>query len=170
MAISLLHDPISLFPVPYLSVWCNLAVFFFHIAIIQTLRVMAIKICITTGDAAQCLFMKATYAVLKSMYAHRYWPICQARRANYLIPCNIVFKPCISFCNIKTYVVEAAEMVSMSMNALENFGRGCCIRTPQGYQHAAPLLVCHSSSSVRAEKEPVGSDAFSQLGRLMKVI
>lgn len=74
------------------------------------------------------------------------------------------------FCNIKTYVVEAAEMVSMSMNALENFGRGCCIRTPQGYQHAAPLLVCHSSSSARAEKEPVGSDAFSQLGRLMKVI
>lgn len=125
---------------------------------------------ITTGDAAQCLFMKATYAVLKSMHAHRYWPICQARRANYLIPCGIVFKPCISFCNIKTYVVEAAEMVSMSMNALENFGRGCCIRTPRGYQHATPLSVCHSSSFARAEKEPVGSDAFSQLGRLMKVI
>lgn len=61
-------------------------------------------------------------------------------------------------------------MVSMSMNALENFGRGCGIRTPQGCQHATPLLVCHSSSFVRAEKEPVGSDAFSQLGRLMKVI
>lgn len=105
---------------------------------------------------AQCLFMKATYAVLKSMYAHRYWPICQARRANYLIPCDIVFKPCISFCNIKTYVAEAAEMVSMSMNALENFGRGCCIRTPQGYQHAAPLLVCHSSSSARVEKRTSG--------------
>lgn len=61
-------------------------------------------------------------------------------------------------------------MVSMSMNALENFGRGSHIRTPQGYQHATPLLVCHSSSFARAEKEPVGSDAFSQLGRLMKVI
>lgn len=67
-------------------------------------------------------------------------------------------------------MVEAAEMVSMSMNALENFGRGSHIRTPQGYQHATPLLVCHSSSLARAEKEPVGSDAFSQLGRLMKVI
>lgn len=111
---------------------------------------MAINICITTGDAAQCLFMKAKYAVLKSMYAHRYWPICQGRGTNYLIPCDIVFKPCISFCNIKTYVVEAAEMVSMSMNALENFGTGCCIRTPQGYQHATPLLVCHSSSCARA--------------------
>ena len=54
------------------------------------------------------------------------------------------------------HVVEAAEMVSMSMNALENFGRGCCIRTPQGYQHATPLLVCHSSSSVRAEKGTSG--------------
>ena len=131
---------------------------------------VAINICITAGDAAQCLFMKAAHAALTSMYAHRYGPICQARRANYLIACDIVFKACISFCNIKTYVVQAAQMVSMSMNALGNFGRGCCIRTPQGYQHATPLLVCHSSSSARAEKEPVGSDAFSQLGRLMKVI
>lgn len=114
--------------------------------------------------------MKATNAVLKSMYAHRHWPICQARRANYLIRCDIVFKPCISFCNIKTHVAQAAEMVSMSMNALANFGRGCCIRAPQGYQHATPLLVCHSSSSIRAEEETVGSDACGQLGRLMKVI
>lgn len=83
---------------------------------------------------------------------------------------NVVFKPCISFRNIKTNVAEATEMASMSMNALGNFGRGCCIRTPQGCQHATPLSVCHSSSSVRAEKEPVGSDALSQLGRLMKVI
>lgn len=120
--------------------------------------------------AAQCLFMKEHIQCTKSMYAHRYWPICQARRANYLIPCDIVFKPCISFCNIKTHVAEAAELVSMSMNALENFGRGCGIRTPRGDQHAAPLSVRHSSSSARAEKEPVGSDAFSQLGRLMKVI
>lgn len=142
----------------------------FFTAVVQALRLMAINIWITPGDASQCLFMKATYAQLKSMYAHRYWPICQARRANYLIPCNIVFKPCISFCNIKTYMVEAAEMISMSMNALGNFGKGGCIRTPQGYQHAAPLLVCHSSSSVRVEKVAVGSDAFGQLGRLMKVI
>lgn len=113
---------------------------------------------------------EGAYSVLKSMCAHRYWPICQARRANYLIACDIVFKPCISFCNIKTHVAETAELVSMSMNALENFGRGRGIRTPQGYQHAVPLSVCHSSSSARAEKEPVGSDAFSQLGRLMKVI
>lgn len=138
----------------------------------QTLTVAAVNICITAagGVAAQCLFMKAAYAALTSMYAHRYRPICQARRANYLIRCDIVLEPRGSLCNIKTYVAEAAEMVSMSMNALENFGRGCCIRTPQGYQHAAPLSVCHSSSSARAEKEPVGSDAFSQLGRLMKVI
>lgn len=141
-------------------------------AIVQTLTVAAVNICITAagGVAAQCLFMKAAYAALTSMYAHRYRPICQARRANYLIRCDIVSEPRVSLCNIKTYVAEAAEMVSMSMNALENFGRGCCIRTPQGYQHAAPLSVCHSSSSARAEKEPVGSDAFSQLGRLMKVI
>lgn len=52
-------------------------------------------ICIMTGDAAQCLFMETTYAVLKSMCAHRYWPIYQARRANYLLLCDIVFKPCI---------------------------------------------------------------------------
>lgn len=61
-------------------------------------------------------------------------------------------------------------MVSMSMNALANFERACCIKSPQGYQHATPLSVCHSSSSMRAEKEAVGSDAFGQLGRLMKVI
>lgn len=53
-------------------------------------------------------------------------------------------------CNIKTHAVEAAEMVSMSMNALENFGRGCCIRTPRGHQHAAPLWGRHSSSFARA--------------------
>lgn len=122
------------------------------------------------GDASRCLFMKATNAELKSMYAHKHRPICQAGRANYLIRCDIVFKPCISFCNIKTHVAKAAEMVSMSMNALANFGRGCCIRPPRGYQHATPLLVCHSSSFIRAEKEAVGSDAFGQLGRLMKVI
>ena len=162
VAASLLCDPVSLSTAPFSLVVCA--------AIVQTLRVTAINICITAGAAAQCLFMKAAYAALTSMYAHRYRPICQPWRANYLIRRDIVLEPRVSLCNIKTYVAEAAEMVSMSMNALENFGRGCCIRTPQGYQHAAPLLVCHSSSSARAEKEPVGSDAFSQLGRLMKVI
>lgn len=126
---------------------------------------------IRTGETCHAaLFMKATNAELKSMYAHKQRPIYQVGRANYLIRRDIVFKPCISFCNIKTHVAEAAEMVSMSMNALANFGRGCCIRPPWGYQHATPLLVCHSSSSVRAETEAAGSDAFGQLGRLMKVI
>lgn len=100
--------------------------------------------------------MKVTYAVIKSMYAHRHWPICQALRANYLIRCDIVLEPCILFLNIKTHVVEAVEMASMSMNALANFGRGCRIRTPQGYQHVPPLSVCHSSSSIRAEKGSSG--------------
>lgn len=122
------------------------------------------------GDAFRCLVMKATNAELKSMYAQKHQPICQAGRANYLIRWDIVFKPCISFCNIKTHVAESAEMGSMSPNALANFGRGCCIRHPRGYQHATALLVCHSSSTIRAEKEAVGSDAFGQLGRLMKVI
>lgn len=53
------------------------------------------------GDASRCLFMKATNAELKSMYAHKRRFICQTGRANYLIRCDIVCKPCISFCNIK---------------------------------------------------------------------
>ena len=39
---------------------------FFCAAIVPALRVMVINICITTADAAQCLFMKATYAALKA--------------------------------------------------------------------------------------------------------
>lgn len=51
--------------------------------------------------------MKTTNAELKTMYAHKRRPICQAGRANYLIRCDIVFKPRVSFGNIKTHVAEA---------------------------------------------------------------
>lgn len=168
-SISLLHDPTSLFIPPlFCRYGANLDVSFFLCCFCSGVKSYGNMY--YNGGCSTMPIHEGNLCSAQSMYAHRYWPICQARRANYLMACNIFFKPCISSCNIKTYVVQAAQMVSMSMNALEHFGRGCCIRAPQGYQHAAPLLVCHSSSSAGAGTEPVGSDAFSQLGRLMKVI
>ena len=138
--------------------------FLFPIAVItQALGVKATNICIVTGDAAQCVFMKEHIQCSKACMHIGIGPF--VKPGELIISYSVIL-----FFNIKTYMGEAAEMVSMSMNALENFGTGCCIRTPQGYQRATPFLVCHSSSSARAEEEAVGSEAFSQLGRLMKVI
>lgn len=167
---SFLFNSIFLFTEPYLSVWCNLVGFSLLCSYCSYIKTYGNNYMYTDWGGSTMPVHESNICSAQSMYAHRYGPICQSRKANYPTPCDIVLKPCISFCNIKTYVARAAQMVSMSMNALENFGRGFCIRTPQGYQHATPLLVCHSSSHARAEKEAVGSDAFSQLGRLMKVI
>lgn len=138
--------------------------------IVQAISVKATNICMMTWEEAQCLFMKENIQCSKACMHIGIGPFVKPGELIISYCVILFFEPCISFCNIKTHVAEAAQMVSMSMNALENFGRGRCIRTPQGDQHAAPLLVCHSSSCAKAERAPVGSDAFSQLGRLMNVI
>lgn len=157
------HLPYLVFCKLHFSSFLGFFSFFFCAVIIQALSIKATDICIVAGDAAQCVFMKEYIQCSKACMHIGIGPF--VKPGELIISYSVIL-----FFNIKTYMGEAAEMVSMSMNALENFGTGCCIRTPQGYQHATPFLVCHSSSSARAEEEAVGSEAFSQLGRLMKVI
>lgn len=121
-------------------------------AIAEAIGVKATNKCMMTRDAAPCLFMNEHIQCSRACMHIGIGPFVKPGELIISYCVILFFEPCISFCNIKTHVAAASQMVSMSMNALGNFERGRRIRTPQGDQHAAPLLVRHSSSCARAER------------------
>lgn len=78
------------------------------------------------------------------MYAHRYQPICQAMRANYLLPGNVFLIWRVSLPCIRTCVVSPALNITfMIMNALKkNWVSGNINKMGEGKAESWIRILC----------------------------